>query len=116
MTASKFQPGVVTNDVFVVLSHQYWPIYGNRVTDVHVVQKIWDLEERDREFIKILEKIDVLKEGLDEAQRQLANMKELEYRLQKAEQTIRTLEKFVDSSNAHYTVNESHASRVYDTN
>ncbi|KAK3597962.1 hypothetical protein CHS0354_042312 [Potamilus streckersoni] len=51
-----------------------------------LLKKIRDLEERDREFDRKLEEIDVLKERLDEAQRRLTNMQELEYRLEKAQE------------------------------
>ncbi|KAK3597964.1 hypothetical protein CHS0354_042314 [Potamilus streckersoni] len=77
-----------------------------------LLKKIWDLEERDREFDRKLEEIDVLKERLDEAQRRLTNMQELEYRLEKAEERIRMLENRVDNNKE----NKSAAMKVVDTN
>ncbi|KAK3597961.1 hypothetical protein CHS0354_042310 [Potamilus streckersoni] len=81
-----------------------------------LLKKIRDLEERDREFDRKLNEIGLLKEQTDEAQKRLANMHELEYRLQKAEELIRTLENRLDNNNVHCKVNESDTIKVNDTN
>ncbi|KAK3597957.1 hypothetical protein CHS0354_042306 [Potamilus streckersoni] len=72
-----------------------------------LLKKISDLEERDLKFDKKLEEFIVLKERLDEAQRQLAHMQELEYKLQKAEKQIRMLVHGVDDNNTDYNVSKS---------
>ncbi|KAK3597950.1 hypothetical protein CHS0354_042297 [Potamilus streckersoni] len=79
-------------------------------------KKILDLEECDREFDRKVQVIEVLKERLDLAQKRLQNMRELEYRLQKAEEQIRVLVNCLDNHNAGCKLNTSATIKVLDTN
>ncbi|KAL3886571.1 hypothetical protein ACJMK2_026556 [Sinanodonta woodiana] len=89
---------------------------GGEIISV-LLNKIRDLEERDREFDSKLKEIDVLKERLDEAQRRLLNMQELEYRLQKAEEHIQILLNNVDNNklNKSTTINVVYTNGTQDT-
>ncbi|KAK3597960.1 hypothetical protein CHS0354_042309 [Potamilus streckersoni] len=79
-----------------------------------LMKKIWDLEERDRSFDRKIAEIDVLRERLDEAQKQLLNMHELEQRLQKAEERIQMLIYGMDETNSDCNVNKSATVKVLD--